>query len=326
MQAVVKGWVPADKRSRALTLIYSGHQLGSILSLLVSPLLITGLGWPWVFYAYGLLGFVWLAGWEPLIGTHPPLATPASSGRDLAAIGTGAAAAAQGGPGGGAGGGASGGSSGGGPLALRDLPWRAFLTNRAFLALLLAHATFGIGYNMLIAWLPTYFNQRFGVDVRESSFLSILPWLVMALATNASGWVADHLVNSKALSTTRTRKLLQVAGSAGPAACFLLLAHGPDTVSSRGAVALLTVAMGFQGLQAGGFASNHQDISGRLASVLFGITNAFASLAGSVFVYLIGVILDATGSWALVFKLVAAVNLASAAVYVTCATSDPQFD
>lgn len=40
-----------------------------------------------------------------------------------------------------------------------------------------------------------------------------------------------------------------------------------------------------------------QDISTKYASALFGITNAGASLAGLIFVYLVGVILDHTGSW-----------------------------
>lgn len=80
-------------------------------------------------------------------------------------------------------------------------------------------------------------------------------------------------------------------------------------------------------LQAGGFASNHQDISTQYASILFGITNASASVAGSVTVYLVGVVLDATGqNWALVFKGVAVTCLASAALYVSCASSEPQFD
>lgn len=39
--------------------------------------------------------------------------------------------------------------------------------------------------------------QAFKVDLRQSSWLSILPFLMMAIGTNASGWVADTLINSK---------------------------------------------------------------------------------------------------------------------------------
>ena len=68
MQAIIKGWVPPDKRSRSLSLIYSGHQIGSILSLLVSPFIIQGAGISALFYAYGALGFIWLSVWDPQVG------------------------------------------------------------------------------------------------------------------------------------------------------------------------------------------------------------------------------------------------------------------
>jgi MFS family permease len=40
VQNIVKGWVPADTRTRALTLIYSGGQLGTIVALVTAPLII----------------------------------------------------------------------------------------------------------------------------------------------------------------------------------------------------------------------------------------------------------------------------------------------
>lgn len=48
VQNIVKGWVPADTRTRALTLIYSGGQLGTIVALITAPLIINvsaGQGW-----------------------------------------------------------------------------------------------------------------------------------------------------------------------------------------------------------------------------------------------------------------------------------------
>lgn len=46
VQNIVKGWVPADTRTRALTLIYSGGQLGTIVALITAPLIIkVCMGW-----------------------------------------------------------------------------------------------------------------------------------------------------------------------------------------------------------------------------------------------------------------------------------------
>ncbi|KAG2445616.1 hypothetical protein HXX76_000226 [Chlamydomonas incerta] len=354
MQAIIKGWVPRERRSRSLSLMYSGHQIGSILSLLWSPLIIASSGVDLMFYLYGLSGFVWIAFWHPLVSPDPPLL------RDHLPAGF-------------------------SPPRMSELPWRTILTNRVFWALMACHSTFGILYNTAISWMPRYYNSAFGLDVRSSSFLSVLPWVAMACGTNISGWVADYLINRKLLTTTRTRALLQLAGSVGPAVCLLYLAWGSggasqaaalhtgavtgtaanvtavgvaeaaagaqhgggrtlsamdiggpsrlgavagvaDSAELRSAVILMTMTMAFLGLQAGGFASTHQDIATRMASVLFGTTNAAASLAGSAFVYMVGVILDSTGSWSLVFQIIAACCLASCAAFLTLGTSEPQFD
>ncbi|MEW5299522.1 MAG: hypothetical protein WDW36_002531 [Sanguina aurantia] len=295
MQALVKGWVPSDRRSRSLSLIYSGHQIGSILSLLASPLIIASTSVNAMFMMYGALGFVWLSAWHPLVSSSPPL-TGAAASKALP------------------------------PIKLRDLPWRSFAQSKAFWALVVAHSMFGIGYNLAIAWLPTYYNQEYGLDLQQSSMLSVLPWAVMAFSSNASGWTADALINRKVMSTTRARKLLQSIGTLGPGLCMAYLALIPASGNLREAVTLLTLTLGFQGFQAGGFASNHQDISTRYAPVLFGVTNACASISGSIFVYVVGVLLDQSYSWSLIFMAVAVANFGSAALYLAWGTSEVQFE
>ncbi|GIL70600.1 hypothetical protein Vretimale_3718 [Volvox reticuliferus] len=305
MQAIIKGWVPLERRSRSLSLMYSGHQVGSIVSLLWSPIIIASAGVDVMFYVYGAMGFIWLAIWEPCISQDPPLLHDHRPQPPA-------------------------------PPRLSDLPWGKIFSNRVFWALMVCHSTFGVIYNTAISWMPRYYNSEFGLDVRSSSFLSVLPWLAMAAGTNISGWLADFLINRKLLSTSHTRKLLQVVGSAGPAICLLYLAWGtpngqegkgvPQQAQLTNAVVLLVLTMALLGFQAGGFASTHQDIATRLASVLFGTTNASASLAGSAFVYAVGVILDRTQSWARVFELIASCCLTSAAIFVVFATSEPQFD
>jgi len=329
MQAIIKTWVPQDKRSRALSLVYSGHQIGSMVSLLLSPYILASGGVSTLFLLYGSLGFLWLAAWCPLVSHAPPTnqithhhesgdtteasfqaqSGVSSTGRGVTGKGSVMVMASL------------------APLRFRDLPWGAFLRSRPLWAIAVAHSTFGISYNLFIAWLPTYYAEQFGLNVKESSFLSILPWAAMALGTNVSGWVADALVNRKVMSVTKTRKTLQLVGSVGPGLCLLYLAAVPQKGSLFDAVTLLTLAMGLLGCQAGGFASNHQDICTRYAPLLFGITNACSSLAGAGGVYTVGAILDyTTGRWSLVLVLVAAVNFVAAAVYCLFATSEPLFD
>jgi MFS family permease len=159
VQSVVKGWVPPDSRSRALTLIYSGGQLGTILALLTAPLIIDHLGWPSVFLIYGSFGFVWIALWQLFVSETPPLAhqlqglpapapvpAPASATKALAAGGSGSAVASGSERGGGeasSSGSGSGGGVGGEMPSLWALPWRHFFSNKAYQAIIVAHGCFG---------------------------------------------------------------------------------------------------------------------------------------------------------------------------------------
>ncbi len=56
------------------------------------------------------------------------------------------------------------------------------------------------------------------------------------------------------------------------------------------AVAILSIAVGFSGLQYAGFIVNHVDIAPPFAGILFGISNTAATLPGILAPYAIGVI------------------------------------
>lgn len=106
----------------------AGHQLGTIGSYLLCPLLISQFGWESVFWIFGSLGFVWLLGWQPLVSDHPsPAATSAadsSNGTSLAQLPAGAANK---------------------DLRVQDVPWADFAKNKAFWAIVAAQCTVSVG-------------------------------------------------------------------------------------------------------------------------------------------------------------------------------------
>eukprot|EP00798_Chlamydomonas_sp_ICE-L_P023756 gene23753-9314_t len=255
MQLIIKGSVPTEKRGQALSLVYSGHSIGSIISLLVTPFVLDSGGTVSLFLLYGFMGLLLLFTWEhAMVG--------ASWARQRKVLEGPVVVSPKGAE-------ASGAKKTDAPTSLMNLPWKTFVSNKTFWAVMMAHITFGIGINMCVAWLPTYYSQEFQLDLKKSSFLGILPWIMMASGSNVSGILADFLIKRK------------------------------SSASVSEAVALITICMSAMGMQAGGFASVHTDISTKYAPVLFGITNAASSLAGCIFVYLVGIILDHLGSWPL---------------------------
>ncbi len=104
------------------------------------------------------------------------------------------------------------------------------------------------------------------MDVQQAALFSVLPWFVTVIVSNSAAWLADWLANSGTLSMTHTRKLMQGIGSLGPALCLLRLAmltDAPGELDLGEAVLLLTGTLALGGFQSAGFASNHQDISGK---------------------------------------------------------------
>lgn len=119
----------------------AGHQLGTIGSYLLCPLLIAHLGWESVFWIFGSLGFVWLLGWLPLVSDNPPAeggaATPAAALAGAASSGSAATAAAASS--------AHEAEAHGHDLRLQDVPWASFARSKAFWAIVAAQCTVSVG-------------------------------------------------------------------------------------------------------------------------------------------------------------------------------------
>lgn len=64
---IVAKTIPQHERGRAISTIFGGLHIGSILGLVLAPPLIKALGWPSVFYAFGALGLVWIVAFEKLL-------------------------------------------------------------------------------------------------------------------------------------------------------------------------------------------------------------------------------------------------------------------
>lgn len=77
--------MPVSAKSRSLGLAYSAGQVGNIVALLISPVLINNFGWKSAFWVYGTLGLTWMLAWVPLVPNQPPsnMKAQEKGGRDL---------------------------------------------------------------------------------------------------------------------------------------------------------------------------------------------------------------------------------------------------
>jgi ACS family sodium-dependent inorganic phosphate cotransporter len=337
--------IPTDQRSRAISFIFGGLHVGSLLGLVLAPLCIERFGWPSVFYLFGGLGLVWCLWWEKLVeevrATEPDLVAALTSADgppdpDHAAqqkqqqqlgdsavrlASTGAAAATARTAAAEDAGTAGHGGHGGVIDARQKVPWRAFVRNSPLRALAYTHFCNNWFHYTMLAWLPTYFSDSLSLNLARAAQVSLLPPVAAIAASALAGPSADALI-SRGVPVETVRKASQCLAFLGPAAC---LGAASFMESGPASVALVTLALGLASFSLAGLYSNHPDLSPRYASVLLGITNTTGALPGIVGVATTGWLFDQTGSWGLaLFAPSIFFFLTGSAAYVKWGSADRQ--
>jgi ACS family sodium-dependent inorganic phosphate cotransporter len=292
-------WAPVQERARFVALNTSGIPLGTVGALFLTPAIVLAWGWHWVFYCFGALGFIWFTLWYFFASdapeTHPTIhPTEAQFIRSNT------------------------------PLVQKNdkIPWSLLLSKAPTWAIIINHFCSNWGFYIILTWLPTYFKQALGADLSKVGIYTVLPWLVMFIMGNVAGWSADLLIE-RGFSLTFVRKLMQSIGFFG-AATFISFVGSVTTIS--GAVILMCCTLGCGAFALSGFGVNHLDIGPRYAGILLGFSNTAGTIPGILGVTLTGMILDATGSWQLVFMISAGIYVFGALVWLIFATGERVFE
>jgi ACS family sodium-dependent inorganic phosphate cotransporter len=286
-------WVPAGERAKAVAFSSSGIPLGTVFALIVTPMIVDRYGWEWAFYLFGGVGVVWFALWQRSM-TSAPAEHASVSAEELAIISADAAPQAGVGP----------------------VPWREFLTHRPVWAIIVAHFCANWSLYVLLSWLPTYVNKGLGVDYAAVGWYTMIPHLALFFSLNVAGNVADRLI-AGGMEVGRVRKLMQTISFASIATALLIVAQ---VETAWMAIAVMSVGNALGACGVGGYGVNHLDIGPKYSGTLMGITNTAGTIPGIVGVYVSGLILELTGSWALVFQVAAGVTLFGMVFYLLFAS------
>lgn len=336
--------IPKKERASAVGMVFGGMDIGSVVGLLVAQSLIVRLGWQSVFYIYAILGAVWLIDWAnrgcrilTRIEEEKQQQMDAQAAEEVEGAtrvgvpaGNGAVAAAA--------------------AAVRSedsvvdaddddsvatsssIPWRSFFSSKHVWAIICAHFCFNWGYYTLLAWLPSFFEGAIGLNLAQTTVLSILPYICMSGMSAIVGPTADWLISKRKWSTTTVRKLAQSISFVVPS-CIMLLVSAILPPSPAAATpllciqieVLLCIAFACWTCSRAGLYCNHQDLSPKYAGILLGITNTAGALPGIIGVWCVGLVLDSTGSWALALFLPSvAIQLFGAVVWLLFATGKRQ--
>nr|CAD7406377.1 unnamed protein product [Timema cristinae] len=255
------------------SLAFAGSYVGTVVSLPVCGVLANELGWPSIFYVFGVVGLIWFIIWMYVVKEGPEM-DPKISPQELEYLQN--------------------------ILGQTDKnlvhPWRAFFTSMPVWAVIVAHFCENWGFYTLLTQLPTFMKDALEFNLKKAGFMSALPYLVMAIVLSFSGQLADYLITNKYLNTSQINCERYEALTGGFSAKQWM-----DRVSGMGSHKIAAeVFSGYYGLaqhmvghQENEYSRvNHLDIAPQHASVLMGLSNTVATLPGIISPSITGILVQ----------------------------------
>lgn len=252
---LVASWIPSQERGVANGLIFAGVGAGAG----VTPPLITYIllhyGWRWSFWISAVIGLIAGLVWF-LLARDKPEEHPWVSSEESAYIGSGLPAALA---------------------EKRPLKWSKIFGSRDVLAVTFSYFCYGYVAYIFFSWFFIYLSQVRGLNLKASSYYSMLPFIAMALCSTLGGWVSDTLTRTMSKRVGRCG-----VACAGMLLCTIFLALGSYATDVRLASIVLAGGAGALYLSQSSFWSVTSEMAGASAGSVSGVMNMGNQIGGAV--------------------------------------------
>uniref|UniRef100_A0A8D8ZMV9 Inorganic phosphate cotransporter n=1 Tax=Cacopsylla melanoneura TaxID=428564 RepID=A0A8D8ZMV9_9HEMI len=307
MNVLLAQWVPKTERGRLGALVFAGAQIGNVLSMAVSGLLIRYLGgWTSVFYVFGACGLAWFCLWMSL-AYNDPSQNPHLSEYErkylLATMGHLKQKTKQ---------------------DLPPTPWGKIATSGPVIGLIIAQIGHDFGLFTIITDLPKYMADVLHFSITSNGILSALPLMMMWVMAILSGWIVDLLISKKNWSVTFVRKLFVTIASIGPG--LGILAASYSGCNRYAVTTSFTLGMGLMGAFLPSLKVNALDLSPNYVGTLMALVGGIGALSGTVSPYLVGVLTpnSTITEWRVVFWIAFFVLTSTNLIYCFMGSGDVQ--
>jgi ACS family hexuronate transporter-like MFS transporter len=183
----VAEWFPPQERSLAFGVFNTGSALGAVLAPPLIALIVTMLGWRWVFFITGGAGFVWAAIW--LIFYQSPARSRFISAQERQLITRSIDDSRP-------------------PAHGRLAPgirWSHLLAFPEVLGLMTAKFLTDAAWFFFIFWLPKYLGDERQLNIQEIGSFAWIPYAFAGAGSLAGGWLGGWLLR-RGLTLSRARK------------------------------------------------------------------------------------------------------------------------
>ncbi|EFA04144.2 Putative inorganic phosphate cotransporter-like Protein [Tribolium castaneum] len=298
---VVPKWIPPKHMSQFMAHILAS-QLGLMLTLSCSGLLIDFWGWPCVFYISGGITTVWSFCWFYLIydspQQHPRIKKDEREKleKEIAER-----------------------------TVRRKSPWVKILTSRPVWAFIAAYSGILFNVNTAVNYIPLYLNQILDFDIKANGVLSGLPFLATYCTAVFTCYLADRWRKRNTFSVFTIRKIF--AGTLFGTSFIILLVLSVWGYIRVVAVVALILWQVFCGMSSASVLSNVMDFAPNYSGSINGISATFGGFAGYLSTKLFTAFIKNEHSfkdWQLLFWILAGANFVSFLFFVAFGSSELQ--
>jgi ACS family hexuronate transporter-like MFS transporter len=270
----VAEWFPKKERALATGIFNTGSNLGAILTPLIIPVIALNFGWQWAFISAGALGFVWLLFWIPIY--RKPELTKALSAAERNHI-------------------------------LQDeqepetkkLPWKSIVSYKQTWGICLARFLTDPIWWFFLYWLPKYLHSNFHIDLTKIGLPLIVIYLVSIGGSVFGGWLSSFLIGrGKNPLAARKQTIFFMA------LLVLPVFFTSFTSNVWMAVSLISMAtFAHQGYAANIFTIVSDIYPKNAVGSVTGLSGFAGAIGGVLFSGAVGLILQITGSYYVVFAI-----------------------
>lgn len=255
---IVASWIPSSERGIANGFIFTGVGVGSAVASPLIAYVMQQAGWRACFWVSAGIGFIAGGIWY-FLARDKPKQHPWITGREVALIEKGLPV-----PQGAARSGAK-------------LSWKAILRNINVWAITFSYFAYGYAAYIFFTWFFIYLSSVRKLNIRESSFYTMLPFLAMAIGSLFGGWLSDSLTKRFG---KRAGRCFLAAGAIALCAAFIALST--QVQSAQLASVVLAGGAGALYLSQSSFWSISADIGKNSAGSVSGFMNMGGQFGGAL--------------------------------------------
>ncbi|VVC37041.1 Major facilitator superfamily,Major facilitator superfamily domain [Cinara cedri] len=270
MYAVWSKWAPPNESTRLASFTMSGINVGMVIGYPMCGWLTEHYGWPSTFYVPGFIAIIWCAVWLTTVAETPgedKLITKEELKYIVDSIGP----------------------TDDEKRGVLNYPWKNIFTSMPVWSISFVMFCENWGFYTLLTQLPTFMHDVLKFDIGKGSFLSALPYAVMAVCLQFTGFFVDWLRKTNIFTTTQIRKIFTCGALLLQ---FVWMVSTGNCKTELGSVICLTLTMGFGSFSMAGFFVNPLDIAPQYASIILGIANTFGTIPGIISPLLTGIIVQ----------------------------------